>query len=246
MRAVILAAGRGSRLNSLTANQPKCMVELDEKKLIEWQIGALTAAGAKTVYIVGGYQRDLLHYLSRPIIPNYLWASTNMVYSLMRAAASVPGDLVVSYSDIVYEAEIVKALLQSPGELTLAYDPEWREQWEERYDDPLSDAESFQVDNAGNVTDIGRRVDSYSQISGQYMGLFKISRSCLKRLEQRFQENPELEHKLDMTSLISLMIEDGESIGSVQNKGFWCEIDTEIDLEVAERRLQRHKILKSR
>ena len=60
MKAIILAAGRGSRMKSLTDEQPKCLIELRGKTLLEWQLGALREAGIAEIGIVTGYKRELL------------------------------------------------------------------------------------------------------------------------------------------------------------------------------------------
>ena len=60
MRGIILAAGRGSRMKHLTSERPKCMVKLQGKPLIEWQLEALRAAGIDDIAIVTGYRHELL------------------------------------------------------------------------------------------------------------------------------------------------------------------------------------------
>ena len=61
MKAIILAAGRGSRMGNLTNEAPKCLLEVYEKPLIEHQIEALTKAGIKEISLVTGYKNELLH-----------------------------------------------------------------------------------------------------------------------------------------------------------------------------------------
>ena len=55
MRAIILAAGRGSRMKTLTEKIPKCLVHLREKPLIEWQLAAIREAGITEIAVVTGY-----------------------------------------------------------------------------------------------------------------------------------------------------------------------------------------------
>jgi choline kinase len=57
MKAIILAAGRGSRLENLTENMPKCFVKLGDKRLIDWQIQSLLAAGLGDISVVVGYKK---------------------------------------------------------------------------------------------------------------------------------------------------------------------------------------------
>ncbi|MGE0811304.1 MAG: NTP transferase domain-containing protein, partial [Immundisolibacter sp.] len=58
MQAVILSAGQGRRLLPLTADRPKCLVDLHGKTLLQWQLDALLAAGVGPVTVVTGYASD--------------------------------------------------------------------------------------------------------------------------------------------------------------------------------------------
>ena len=86
MKAIILAAGRGSRLKGLTDDRPKCLVELGGVRLLDWQLAALKAAGIEDVVVVTGYRADLLQAEGVRTIHNPDWARTNMVRSLLCAA----------------------------------------------------------------------------------------------------------------------------------------------------------------
>ena len=101
MKAIILAAGRGSRMKHLTDTQPKCLVELNGKSLLDWQLKALRDAGITEIAIVTGYRRQLL--VNRGLIEFYnpRWAETNMVSSLACADEWLTTEpCIVSYSDI--------------------------------------------------------------------------------------------------------------------------------------------------
>ena len=60
MRAVILAAGRGSRMKNLTDDRPKCLVELKGKALLDWQLESLRASGIREIAVISGYKSELL------------------------------------------------------------------------------------------------------------------------------------------------------------------------------------------
>lgn len=59
-KAIILSAGKGSRLLPLTADRPKCLIEFNGKSLLEWQLDALAESGIKEVVIVTGFREDLV------------------------------------------------------------------------------------------------------------------------------------------------------------------------------------------
>ena len=111
MKAIILAAGRGSRMKHATDNIPKCLLKVKEKTLLEIQIEALKKAGIKEIGIVTGYLSEQLRDYCENTFYNDKWNETNMVFSLMSAQNWLrQSDCVVSYSDIYYDDSIVKKL----------------------------------------------------------------------------------------------------------------------------------------
>ena len=108
MKAIILAAGRGSRMKRLTEQRPKCLVQLHGKALLDWQLDALRKSGIKQIAIVTGYKRELLTNRGLVEFYNSHWSKTNMVASLACAKEWLKTDeCIVSYSDIFYSSAVV-------------------------------------------------------------------------------------------------------------------------------------------
>src|SRR5579859_2493648 len=165
MRALILAAGRGSRLGALTKDRPKCLVEFANKPLIERQISALRRGGATSIGVVRGYRAALIELSGVTYFENPRWSETNMVASLVTAATWLRAEpTIVSYSDIFYRHELVQNLVAAAGSLVIAYDREWRRLWTRRFADPLKDAETFRADASGKLVDIGGKTSDISEI----------------------------------------------------------------------------------
>ena len=59
MRALVLGAGRGSRLNALTDDQPKPYAPIGGHRILDWLLAALTEAGVDEIVFIGGYRIDL-------------------------------------------------------------------------------------------------------------------------------------------------------------------------------------------
>src|SRR5450432_4089757 len=128
MRAVILAAGRGSRMGPLGDERPKCLVELAGRPLLERQIAALRRGGVNEIGIVRGYRAEMLKFPGLWYFDNERWAQTNMVMSLAAAAAWLrAGPVIISYADIFYRSELVRGLADSAGALVISYDRAWRD-----------------------------------------------------------------------------------------------------------------------
>ena len=149
MKAIILAAGRGSRMQGLTEKHPKCLVKLRGKPLIEWQLKALRAAGINDIAVVTGYKKELLASYKLTEFHNVRWFNTNMVASMACADKWLQSEpSIISYSDIFYETLAVISLINCPEPLAITYDPNWLQIWKKRFGDPLLDAETFSINSS--------------------------------------------------------------------------------------------------
>ncbi len=240
MRAVVLAAGEGTRLRPLTDDRPKCLVELAGRSLLGWQLDALRRAGVDDVTIVTGYRSDQITLGSRQV-QNPRFDVTNMVVSLMCARNLFDGaeDVLIAYGDIVYEPRLVEALVASDAEVAVVVDREWRRLWELRMADPLSDAETLRIGENGRLLELGRKPTSYADIEGQYVGLIRVRADVAAEWPRRFDEldptgpydGRDRDHMF-MTAFLQLLIDDGVPVHAAMVDGGWIEVDTLEDLHV--------------
>ncbi|RDU60800.1 phosphocholine cytidylyltransferase family protein [Helicobacter marmotae] len=240
MKALILAAGRGSRMGSLTDSKPKCLVELYNKPLLQYQIESLLQAGVKDIGIVRGYcakslepfvQKYHLHTYENP-----QWADTNMVYSLLCAKPYLltAQECIISYSDIFYQSSAILSLSQNSADISILYDTQWLALWRARFANPLSDAESFRVKN-GILEEIGNKVEDIRLIEGQYMGLLKFTNKGLKELFSLIDTLKGIDiAKIDSTSLLQECLKYGFAITCVPYSGIWGECDNQSDVALYE------------
>jgi choline kinase len=239
---VLLAAGRGSRLGAATAERPKCMVELGGQPLLEWQLAALRGAGLERIIAVTGYRREFVESRGLDTVHNSDWERTNMVGSLLCALETLSPPFLVSYSDIVYGPTHVERLLSAAGDLVITYDTAWRDLWEQRFEDPTSDAETFRVDDQGRLLEIGGRVQQIGDVQGQFMGLLKLSSRAVAWIRELVAETPSFRESLDTTALLRELLARRRPVQGVAISGGWSEIDDPHDLEVAERLLARGEL----
>jgi choline kinase len=233
MKAIILAAGRGSRMMNLTDDRPKCLVELRGKPLLEWQLTSLREAGIDEIAIVTGYKRELLKSHDLVEFYNARWADTNMVSSLACADEWLRLEpCIVSYSDIFYAPQAVESLINCSTDLAVTYDPGWLELWTQRFGAPLLDAETFQMTEHQTISEIGNKPKSVNEVQGQYMGLLRIAPSGWKEIQQiRDKLTPEERDRIHMTGILQKVIEAGNvSVVAVPYIGEWGEIDSAHDL----------------
>jgi choline kinase len=234
---IILAAGRGTRMKSLTAEAPKCLIPLLGRTLLDWQLESARQAGFQAIHIIGGFAADKLPPDMVRFI-NTRWAETNMVATLFEAdrLLSERGAL-VAYSDIVYRPEHLQALNDNGHQCAILYDQDWESLWRLRNDDYLADAESFQTCN-GRVTAIGEKGVPADQIQGQYMGLLKFTAPAWREIKAVYRAlPPERQDKIDMTGFLRLLLDKIE-ISAVPIRGGWVEVDTESDRDLYEAAIQ--------
>jgi choline kinase len=233
MRAIILAAGRGSRLRHLGGDRPKCLVELEGKPLIVRQIAALRRGGVDQIGVVRGYRAEMIDFPGLTYFANHRWAETNMVMSLAEAALWLRSEpAIVSYGDIFYRSELVRGMAGAPGQLVISYDRAWRRLWTRRFADPLADAETFRIDATGQLLEIGGRTTKIEDIQGQYMGLLKFTPPAWSAAERLLAAlDAPIRDRLDVTGLLRRLLAGKElPIGTFPTDGDWGEIDNPEDV----------------
>jgi choline kinase len=122
MKAIILSAGQGKRLLPLTAELPKCLLPIQGKTLIEWQIDELHKCGVHRIRVVTGYRAEKVkNLLQRRYEPervttlyNEAYASTDNLVSCWTACHEMTEDFIILNGDTLFEAAVLKRLLESP------------------------------------------------------------------------------------------------------------------------------------
>jgi len=246
VRALILAAGRGSRMGVLGDDRPKCLVELDGRPLLDRQLAALRRGGADEIGVVRGYRADMLNVPGLSYFENKRWAETNMVMSLVTAAPwlrSAP--VIVSYADIFYCGALVRGLVNAPGKLVISYDRAWRRLWMRRFSDPLSDAETFRIDASGELLEIGGKTGKIEDIEGQYMGLLKFTPTAWTAIEALLATlDQPARDRLDMTGLLRRLLANKTiSISTFGTDGQWGEIDNPADVDLYQSMVREHELM---
>lgn len=244
MKALILAAGQGTRLRPLTDNRPKCMVELAGRPLIKRQAATLLALGISDITVVSGYRADQIAAAGFATCVNPRFAATNMVATLFSAEHLMDEtqDLLICYGDIVYEARVLATLLKVNAPVTVVIDSQWRRYWELRLDDPLTDAETLKLGPGGRLLELGKKPRTYADIDGQYIGLIKIRADhvhALKQLYHAMDRSAIYDGKdfdnMYMTSFIQYQIDEGWDVRVAPTENGWLEVDSVTDLELYHR-----------
>lgn len=131
MKAVVLAAGRGTRLQPLTADLPKCLLQVGGRPLLASLLETLASLGIAETCLVTGYLQEQIRAfvesataslpLTFTFVENPRYAETNNLHSLWVARDQMEGSpFVVLYADILFHPTILQGCLRGPGAICLA------------------------------------------------------------------------------------------------------------------------------
>lgn len=245
MKAIILAAGQGTRLKKYTENLPKGMLSFMGKTIIERQIEMYRSCGISDIIVVRGFAAEKIQYEGIRYYNNVDYANTNMVESFLAAKSEFDDDIIVSYSDILFEKTMLKRMMEAEANFVVAVDDNWKAYWEKRYGKVDFDTESLALDENDNIVELGLENPKLEDIDARYVGLLKFSQSGLRCIEEimddaylHFEDKPwkqsgKTVRKAYMTDLLEAIIESGHPVKAERFCNGWIEFDTNEDYENA-------------
>ncbi len=243
MKALILAAGEGTRLKKYTEHLPKGMLVYRQKTLIKHQIDAFRSVGIHDIVIVRGYKKERIRYPDIHYYDNPHWSTTNMVVSLLQARDEFNDDLIVSYSDLFFNPDILERLQQFDNDVGVVVDKHWQHYWQKRYGRVDFDTESLVLDKNNNIISLGKTNPKPAQIHGRYVGLLKFSKQAITEVLSLYdtaklnywnipwQHSPTGLRQAYMTDLLQEIIDTGNKVKALVINGGWLEFDTNEDYE---------------
>lgn len=246
MRAIIIGAGRGSRLMPTTADAPKCFAEVGGRRILDWALEAFAASGIDDVTFIGGYQIDKVRaaYPHLAFRHNDQWEQNNILASLFYAEDLMDEPFICSYSDILFRPSVIADLKASQDDVALSVDTAWLDRYAARTDHPPDDAEKVTVQN-GLISRIDRTIPE-DDAHGEYTGIAKFSAAGAARLREHFHRcrasgedavfrDGRSLRKAYLIQLYQDMVERGERMAHVDTPGGYIEIDTQQDFDYARR-----------
>jgi len=237
MKAVILAAGQGTRIRSVHGERPKCLIEVDNTTILDHQLEALSKAGINNVAIVVGYEKEQIinHVRSRKpsslqrihFIENPAFAITNNVYSLWLALEWVRGDsFIVLNADVIFDADVLNIAVQASAPISMIVDPSWRD-------------ETMKVIIYGDrIIEMSKQI-SREHFSGTYIGITIFSKVIQARL---FDQMRMLIFSGRVNEFFNVavqnLVDEGVHVGYTSTDGMaWAEIDDPTDLSFAQQNI---------
>lgn len=173
MKAVILAAGRGTRLGTLTADKPKCLLKFGNETILERQCRMLSKLGLapEDLLVVTGYKAELLEKGDYRVIFNDRFYNTDNAYSLglaLQAIAKSKEDVLVLDGDLVFEQEVLDAAAKAPANSIMV-----------QKDAPSKYDTGVVADQDGNVLEIGKHLKQHAY---KFLSIMKLAASECERI----------------------------------------------------------------
>lgn len=229
MKAIILAAGLGSRLGEKARGLPKALQKVGSRTLIEHQLEALSAEGVGPVVVVVGHAEDKIRTAlgeSVEYVVNSRPDETNSLYSLWLARSWLEGEVLILNSDLLFHPDVLKRLLKQAGS-ALAFDSASH-----------GGAEQTKVGLSGTrVTDLGKDFPE-TGARGENLGLIKLDKHGTETLSGRAEAIIAQggEHTWVTEAVRSILSE--VEVTGVNVAGLpWVEIDFPYDLDTARRKV---------
>jgi len=233
MKAVILAAGQGTRIRSVHGEHPKCLIEVDNTTILDHQLDALSGAGINDVAIVVGYEKEQIinHVASRTLrhsqrvrfIENPAFAITNNIYSLWLALEWLRGDsFIVLNADVIFDADVLD-IAGSMAPISMIVDPLWRD-------------ETMKVIIQGDrVIQMSKKI-SRERFSGTYIGITVFSKAIQARFFDKMKALISAGRVNDFfNTAVQELVDEGVHVGYTNTDGLaWAEIDDPTDLNFAQ------------
>ena len=164
---------------------------------------------------------------------NKYYKVTNMVYTLFNTLKDINNSSVlVTYSDIIYDKENIKRLLNKKSDISTLVDFKWKKIWLKKKK-LLSDSESLKI-KKNKIIELGKPTKNIKKIDGRYVGVLKISKDILPNIYDLYQvslkKNPKKFKKIDMTNFLNFLIKKKYELNFVKLSGSWNEYDDFVDL----------------
>ena len=247
LKAIILAAGKGSRLVESTFGSPKPLIDINGISLIQRQINLLKKQKIEKIIIIRGYKLNEFELENVNYVDDLKFDEHDQLGSLIAGINEIDEEILIIFGDILFDEKIIQQMINSDDEISVAVDPNWTKSYEKRHDNP--------IELAGKVLIINNQILDFSeqlpiQKEGfeiaEFLGLIKIKKTSTKKIrdllkdlsqnhEGKFHDAKSFQYA-KLTDFLQELIKLQTKITPIFINGNWCEIDTPMDLEIARKK----------
>jgi choline kinase/DNA-binding XRE family transcriptional regulator len=243
-KCLIVAAGLGSRLKGHTENNPKCMLDFGGKTLLQRQLSSYKDNNIENISVIRGYKKDKIKYKGIKYFDNNDYKNNNILNSIFYGEEAINGNIIISYSDILFEPFVVKRAMESDHDISVIVDVDWRDYYIDRKDHPLSEAENVIFNSNNEVIKIGKIASDKEEVHGEFIGMIKLNHRGCEIFKQNFHrvkkiywnkpfQRAKIFQKAYLTDMIQELVDIGVKVHCVIIERGWKEIDTVEDYRKA-------------
>ncbi len=238
-RAILLAASRGEKLGPLTAQRPKCMIDVRGEPLIQRLVGTLNEGGVRDVTVVRGYRKEALALANVEVVDNDRYGETGEAGSLACAGDRLDGPCLVSYGDILFRRHVLDGLLAADGDIVTVVDARVRAGNSRAPDRPIDWVRcsrpftgSYLDDERVTLEAIWTEAADAPAADGEFIGLTKLGAegAALIRAELEAMAGEGALDDADLPDVFARLIARGTVIDVLYITGHWLDVDDAFDL----------------
>ena len=251
MKAIIIAAGRGKRMEGLTENSPKCLLEINGKTLLQTQLDYLRSLGVNDITVIKGYLQEKICLPGINYYVNENYQKNNILESLFYAERELTGEVIILYSDIIYERSVLEMQIKSEHDISMVTDVKWRLNYQDRKNHPLEEAENVVFDEKLKVRQIGKNLQGdNNNLLGEFIGMMKLQgsgteilrkfyNSCKEKYKTGVFQSARSFQVAYLTDIIQELVDNAVAVHCVPIENGWREIDTAEDFYKAKRLFEK-------
>ena len=256
MKAIIVAAGIGSRLGELGKDTPKSLIDVNGQSMLERQISVFKKLGISDITVIIGPHAEKFTFKNISFIQDKNYLEHDILSSLMLARSIMHDDIIISYGDVIFDEQVLQSLINFKGSIGLGIDLNWEKNYDEKGQELKQEASTVQIKNnictkivdgkelsKSKIKDDSKPSEHKKQELGEFVGLMRLTKHgstiFIKRYEElinshigSFHEAPSISQAY-FTDMLQELIDNDTEILPIAVQGKWCEIDTIEDLKRA-------------
>ena len=239
MKAIIIAAGYGTRLGDHTRKTPKALVDINGKSILKRQTELLQVNGITEIIVVTGPNQEKFLDKKLKYVKDNFYENHEQLGSLMEARNFFNSELLILFSDVLFDNQVLSKIINSNEDFNIAVDPNWEKNYTGRTEHPISQADLALIENNLIIKIMKNLILENNCKITEFIGIIKLSQkgaekfvNHYKNLENSIDKN-KLIKKWYLTNMLQDLIDNNNSIFPITIEGNWCEIDTVQDLERA-------------
>jgi len=212
--------------------------------LLRRQLDVYNDCGISDISLIRGYKKEKINYKNIKYFDNTDYKNNNVLNSIFYAEKVINGNIIISYSDILFDSVTVKRLLNSDHDISVVVDIDWRGYYVGRKDHPITEAENVIFNSNNEVEKIGKINKGNDEVHGEFIGMIKLSDRGAKIFKQHFHrlkkiywnkpfQRAKTFQNAYLTDMIQELVDIGIKVHCVIIESGWKEIDTVEDYKKA-------------